>query len=342
MNLRPLIDMTPVPTQLGKEVLRGLLATPKSIQAKFLYDARGSELFELITALPEYYLTRSEFEILRLHAEEIAAAIGPGSVLIEFGSGSSEKVRLLLPSLRPSCYVPVDISRQRLGASARTVQREFPWLPVVPVCADYSRTFQLPAAVSGGERTAFFPGSSIGNFELGESVDFLCNVAQVVGPRGQLLIGFDLKKDPAVLERAYNDVQGVSAAFNRNVLLHLNKRFGTDFDPDEFDHRARYNEVAGRIEIHLVSRTDQTVTAFGRHIELRCGEAIHTENSYKYLPEEFDVLAEAAGFQRRAAWFDSNRRFAVFLYEVRRSGSDGDRRDVESRSSAMGLNQRRR
>jgi len=314
--MRQMIDLTPIPSQLGNEVLHGLLKTPKAIASKFLYDKRGSELFELITALPEYYLTRAEMEILRTHAFDIAEAVGKGRSLIEFGSGSSAKVRLLLDALRPRVYAPVDISMHRLDASARALQTEFEWLTVVPVCADYSKPFELPDAVLRGERTAFFPGSSVGNFEPDEAVDFLRSVAERVGAGGQLLIGFDLKKDRAVLEAAYNDVQGISAAFNRNVLLHLNERFGTDFDPATFDHRARYDEVAGRIEIHLVSRKDQTINAFERRIQLRRGEAIHTENSYKYLPEEFDVLAAAAGFERRAAWFDSANRFGLLLYEV--------------------------
>jgi dimethylhistidine N-methyltransferase len=299
------------------DVLRGLTATPKTISSKFLYDERGSELFEMITALPEYYLSRCEFEILRKYVFAIGAAVGGGRELIELGSGSSAKVRLLLDVLRPSAYVPVDISRTHLEQSVQALRDEYPSLHIVPVCADYSEPLDLPESVLHGARVAFFPGSTIGNFEPTDAIGFMLRVAHLVGHGGQLLIGVDLKKDADVIERAYNDVQGVTAAFNLNILLHLNARFGTDFAVEAFDHRAHYDADLGRIEMHLVSRGDQTVHAFGRSIRLHSGETIHTENSYKYDPDEFDALARAAGFAARERWFDSKRRFMLALYQRR-------------------------
>jgi dimethylhistidine N-methyltransferase len=311
------IDLKPATSTMQAEVLAGLDRTHKSIAPKFLYDARGSDLFEAITDLPEYYLTRTERGILRRCAADIAAAVGPDHVLVEFGSGSSGKVRLLLDALRPAAYLPVDISRHALARAGQALRADYPWLRVVPVCADYSRPFALPALAAGsGRRTVFFPGSSIGNFEPRDAVNFLTHVAGVVGPAGQLLIGIDLKKDPAVLEPAYNDAQGVTADFNLNVLNHLNEAVDADFDLDGYAHRARYDAAHGRIEIHLVSQRAQTVTIGERRIALRAGEAIHTENSYKYDVPEFDGLARQAGFVQRQAWLDPKKWFAVILYEA--------------------------
>ncbi len=317
MSELAVINLKPATSAIQAEVLAGLDRARKSIAPKFLYDARGSDLFEEITALPEYYLTRTEIGILRRCAGDIAHAVGDDHVLVEFGSGSSGKVRLLLDAMRPAAYVPVDISRHALARAANTLRTDYPWLRVVPVCADYSQPFALPATTAGtGRRTAFFPGSSIGNFEPPDAVRFLGHVAEVVGPAGQLLIGIDLKKDPAVLEPAYNDAQGVTAQFNLNVLNHLNEALAADFDLDAYVHRARYDVHYGRIEIHLVSQIEQTVTIGERRIRLRAGEAIHTENSYKYDVREFDELARRAGFTQRHAWLDARGWFAVLLYET--------------------------
>ncbi len=315
MHSSPLIDLKPPASETNLEILAGLMRTPKSISSKYLYDRQGSRLFELITQLPEYYLTRTEMAILRENAPDIARQVGAGRLLIEFGSGSSAKTRLLLDPMRPTGYVPVDISRQRLAASVASLHDEFEWLQIVPVCADYSRPFVLPAGVAGAPRTAFFPGSSIGNFDENDAVDFLQVVREVVGADGQLLIGIDLEKDRATIERAYNDAQGVTAAFTLNVLHHLNRIADADFDVDAFAHRARYNSDRGRVEVHLVSSRDQTVDVCRRRIRIRAGETIHVENCYKYDLAQFDALAARGGFVRRTVWRDSKRWFAVLLYE---------------------------
>jgi L-histidine Nalpha-methyltransferase len=315
MHSRPLIDLKPPPSETNLEILDGLMRTQKSISSKYLYDPQGSRLFELITQLPEYYLTRTEMTILRENAPDIARQVGAGRLLIEFGSGSSAKTRLLLEPMRPAGYVPVDISRQRLAASVASLHDEFEWLQIIPVCADYSRPFVLPTGVAEVPRTAFFPGSSIGNFDESDAVDFLQVVREVVGADGELLIGIDLEKDRTTIERAYNDAQGVTAAFTLNVLHHLNRIADADFDVGAFVHRARYNSDRGRVEVHLVSKRDQTVDICRRRIRVRAGEAIHVENCYKYDLAQFDVLAARGGFVRRTVWSDAKRWFAVLLYE---------------------------
>lgn len=315
MHSRPLIDLKPSASETNLEILDGLIRTPKSISSKYLYDRQGSQLFELITQLPEYYLTRTEMMILRANAPDIARRVGTDRLLIEFGSGSSAKTRLLLEPMRPVGYVPVDISRQRLAASVASLNDEFEWLQIVPVCADYSRPFVLPTGTTQASRTAFFPGSSIGNFDESDAVDFLHVVREVVGSDGQLLIGIDLKKDRATIERAYNDAQGVTAEFTLNVLHHLNRIGGADFDVDAFVHRACYASDRGRVEVHLVSTRDQTVEVCRRRIRVRAGETIHVENCYKYNLAEFDALAARGGFASRAVWSDAKRWFAVLLYE---------------------------
>ncbi len=314
MRSSPVIDLKPTLSETSVEILDGLMQSPKSIPSKYLYDPRGSELFELITQLPEYYLTRTEIQILRTHSADIARRVGAGRRLIEFGSGSSVKTRLLLESLRPLGYVPVDISRQRLATSVASLHQEFDWLQIVPVSADYCRPLRLPSAVTTGPRTVFFPGSTIGNFEPIDAVGFLRAVRGVAGADGQLLIGIDLKKDRETIERAYDDAQGVTSAFTLNTLLHLNHLVDADFDLEAFRHHARYNSDAGRVEIHLVSKRDQVVEVSGHPIRVRDEEMIHVENCYKYEPEEFDALAAQGGFTRCAAWFDPQRWFAVLLY----------------------------
>jgi len=319
MRSSPLIDLKPPLSETSVEILDGLARAPKAIAAKYLYDQRGSELFELITQLPEYYLTRTEIQILRTYAADIVQEVGSGRQLIEFGSGSSAKTRLLLESLRPAVYVPVDISRQRLAASVASLHQQFEWLQIVPVSADYCRPLRLPAAVTAGPRTVFFPGSSIGNFEPRDAVEFLRVARGVAGADGQLLIGIDLKKDPETIERAYDDAQGVTAAFSLNALQHMNDIVDADFDLTSFRHHARYNRDFGRVEIHLVSKRDQTVHVSGQRIRVHDAEMIHIENCYKYDPQEFDVLAGQGGFTRRAEWLDPQRRFAVLLYSSSRA-----------------------
>jgi dimethylhistidine N-methyltransferase len=304
-------DDHPPPSSLRDEVLRGLARRPRAIPPKFFYDAEGSRLFEAICELPEYYLTRTEIGILEAHADEMAALVGADSVLVELGSGSSRKVRLLLEAIRPAVWMPVDISRDHLLEAARNLAQDYPWLEVHAVCLDYSRSLSLPACRSGSRKVAFFPGSSIGNFRPEESVALLRTVREVVAPDGGLLIGVDLKKDPAVLHAAYNDVQAVTAAFNLNLLARINRELGADFDLQGFRHSALYNQRAGRIEMYLESVRPQTVTVDGERFHFAAGERIHTENSYKYDLGEFRDLARRAGFEPVQAWTDPGRLFSV-------------------------------
>ncbi|MDE0692799.1 MAG: L-histidine N(alpha)-methyltransferase [Gammaproteobacteria bacterium] len=301
---------------MARDVLRGLKLPVKSIPPKYFYDECGSLLFERITALPEYYLTRTEVGILRANRAALAEAVGDGGCLIEYGSGASIKVRLLLDACRPAAYVPVDISREHLMQAARTIHDDYE-LPVYPTCADYSAPFELPEPVQELRRVAFFPGSSIGNFDPAEADAFLRGVAEVVGSGGAFAIGVDTKKDPAVLHRAYNDSAGVTADFNRNVLSHINATVGADFDPDAFTHEAIYNESAGRIEMYLVATRAHTVTVAGTPIPFTKGERLHTENSYKYEPGEFVAKAERAGFDCPQLWQDDQGHFMVLALRAR-------------------------
>ena len=301
---------------MTRDVLRGLSRPAKSIPPKYFYDERGSLLFERITALPEYYLTRTEVGILRANRTALAEAVGDGGCLIEYGSGASTKVRLLLDACRPAAYVPVDISREHLMQAARAIHDDYD-LPVYPTCADYSAPFELPEPARDLRRVAFFPGSSIGNFDPAEADAFLRGVAEVVGSGGALAIGVDTKKDPAVLHRAYNDSAGVTADFNRNVLRHINATVGADFDPNAFAHEAIYNEAAGRIEMYLVANNTHTVTVAGTRIPFTKGEHLHTENSYKYEPDEFVAKASRAGFDCPHLWQDPAGHFMVLALRAR-------------------------
>ncbi|HUF37907.1 MAG TPA: L-histidine N(alpha)-methyltransferase [Anaerolineales bacterium] len=323
--------MTPPPVPLT-EIESGLRAPVKTLPSKLFYDARGSELFERITGLPEYYLTRAEQAIMDVYAGEMCAEIGAGALLVELGSGSSLKTRALLDRLeRPAAYVPVDISARHLAASAREIAGRYPGLEVIPVSADYDRDFALPAAaVAARKVVVYYPGSTIGNFHPEDAVTFLRKVREICGGPSspgagagagagagpEVLIGVDLKKDPGLLHRAYNDCEGVTAAFNLNILVHLNRVYGLDFDPDRFEHHAFYNEPAGRIEMHLRSLADQAVEINGARIEIAAGECIWTESSYKYSLGEFTALAARAGFRTRREWTDPNRLFGVQYLEA--------------------------
>jgi dimethylhistidine N-methyltransferase len=311
-----LVDLKPDQVDMRAEVLDGLAAVPKALPPKFFYDERGSALFEQITGLDDYYLTRTEVAILQEHRVSIAEAVGAESFLIEYGSGASIKIRILLEALRPVGYMPVDISRNHLLDASRTLAAEFEWLDIYPTCADYSSGLPLPDVADGHRRVAFFPGSSVGNFEPADAVTFLDEVAKVVGSGGALLIGVDTKKEPAVLQRAYDDPEGVTAQFNRNVLHHINDVLGANFDPAAFEHLARYDAQLGRIEMHLISTRRQQVDVAGTRIEFAEGEALHTESSYKYAPEEFDELARRANFTVQQRWIDARGWFAVTLYRV--------------------------
>jgi len=291
------------------DLIAGLRARPRSVSPKYFYDAEGSRLFDLICELPEYYPTRTELALLQRHAGEMAALIGPDAEIVEFGAGASRKVRLLLAALRtPRRYVPVDISGEYLGAAAQALRQDHPGLDVLPLAADFTHGLTLPPAA--GRRVGFFPGSSIGNFDPDEALRLLQRMASWLDGGG-LLIGVDLVKDPQRLHAAYNDAQGVTAAFNRNLLARANRELGADFKPARFDHYAFYEPVAQRIEMHLVSRCAQGVLLCGERIAFDAGDTVHTENSYKYTLDGFDRLARAAGFEPRACWVDAQRDFSI-------------------------------
>jgi dimethylhistidine N-methyltransferase len=309
-------DLNPPATDMLREVLDGLLQSPRRISPKFFYDHRGSQLFEAITETPEYYPFRTELSLLEQHGEEMAALLGSDCLLVELGSGSSRKIRLLLDALRPAAYMPVDISRDFLLEAASELAADYPGLEVHATCADYSRGLELPWSPQGVPRAAFFPGSSIGNFEPAQAKQLLRHVAQALGRGGYLLIGVDLQKDQAVLNRAYNDAAGYTAAFNRNLLEHLNREIGTDFNLHGFRHCAYYNTTAERVEMYLVSRAIQQVSIGGKRISFRRGDTIHTENSYKYTHDGFAALAVAAGFQPVKAWTDERQYFSVHCLRV--------------------------
>lgn len=301
----------PAADDFREAVLIGLGRTPKSVPSKYLYDARGSALFDSICEQPEYYPTRVETAILKAEADGIAAALGPGVALVEFGSGSSVKVRILLDALEaPAAYVPVDISAEHLEAAARDLAADYPNLPVRPVAADYTKPFSLPDDVPG-RRAAFFPGSTIGNFEPEEAADFLAGSTRLLGPGGDLLIGADTVKDTATLNAAYNDAAGVTAAFSLNLLERINRELGADLDPARFAHDAAYNPERRRIEIGLRSLRDQTAEVAGRRFAFGRGEIVQTERSYKYAVEDFRALARRAGLRPERAWTDEDGLFAV-------------------------------
>jgi L-histidine Nalpha-methyltransferase len=312
-----LIDLAPTEESFREAVLAGLSRDRKALPCKFLYDARGSALFEQICELPEYYPTRTERRILWRRADEIAALAGPRPQLIEFGSGSSEKTRILLEALQPSCYVPIDISRDQLEAAALGLTREFDDLEIVPICADYTRGDFIPALPwASGTRVGFFPGSTIGNLEPDEAEAFLGRCAALLGAGDGLVIGVDLRKDRAVLDAAYNDAQGVTAEFNLNLLQRMNRELDGGFDLSRFAHEAFYDEREGRIEIYIRSLARQRVRVAGRVFVFDDGERIHTEYSYKYDIETFQRLAGRAGFYPEAAWSDPRALFSVHFLRV--------------------------
>jgi dimethylhistidine N-methyltransferase len=313
-----LLDLHPdVEAQL-EEVLAGLQAPVKQLPSKLFYDGRGSELFDRICELEEYYPTRTELAIMRADCGEMAAVIGARSLVIELGSGNGLKTRVLLEHLcEPTSYIPVDISKEHLLAAAHELARFFPRLEILPVCGDYTLELELPTPERRSDRrVVYFPGSTIGNFDPDRAVRFLKRMAVHAGTDGGLLIGIDLKKEPSVLHDAYNDSKGVTADFNLNLLRRLNRELRSDFDLEGFRHRAFYKEAEGRIEMHLVSRTEQQVRLGGATISFTAGETIWTESSYKYDPDEFVVLAETAGFRLEHRWMDERRWFAVLFLSV--------------------------
>jgi len=308
-------DYHPAPADFFAEVIHGLQQHPKAISPKFFYDTAGSSLFDAICELDEYYPTRTEMQILNDHAEEIADFIGEKSFVIEPGSGSSTKVRLLLDDLKPHTYMPLDISKQHLLQSAMQLAAEYPWLDIHAACADFTTQLVLPVQPDTANKVAFFPGSSIGNFEPLAARSFLAHLGDTIGIGGGLLIGVDLKKDIDLLNAAYNDSEGITAAFNLNLLARINRELHANFDPDNFEHRAFYNPEHGRIEMHLVSHRRHQVTVANDTFYFEPGESIHTESSYKYSINEFQLLAGTAGFRPIKVWTDVDRLFSVHYFE---------------------------
>ena len=312
---QPLDDETAV---FEADVLRGLAASPKRLSPKYFYDEAGSLLFERITEVPEYYPTRCEMSILRAQASEIARLIPPGAALIEFGAGAAKKARILLEAApQLAAYVPVDICGEMIEREAAELRRDLPGLNVVPVTADITQPFDLPAAAKSAPlRVGFFPGSTIGNFEPHEAVGFLRNAAAILRPGAVLIVGVDLIKPTDVLQAAYNDKAGVTAEFNLNLLKRINRELGGTFNLDTFEHHAIYNRERNRIEMHLASLKRQKVKVAGETIDFRAGETIHTENSYKYSVVSLSALARGAGWLPAAAWTDADKYFSIQAFRL--------------------------
>jgi dimethylhistidine N-methyltransferase len=313
-----LADFAPELGSFREEVLAGLRQPQKELPSKFFYDERGSQLFEQISALDEYYLTRVELGIMRDHAGAMAATLGERCLLVEYGSGSSTKTRLLLNHLQqPAAYVPIDISKEHLIQAATALAATYPNLEVLPVCADYTTDFALPVpSTPATRRVVYYPGSTIGNFDREPARRFLHHIAGVCGPGGGLLIGVDLRKDPGKLHHAYNDWEGVTAAFNLNLLERINRELGADFQLDRFRHYAFYTPREGRLEMHLVSLANQTVHIGQVAFAFAVGESIWTESSYKYGLAEFADMAGAAGLAVGQVWTDPQELFSVLYLTV--------------------------
>lgn len=309
-------DQQPAPNDNRAELIEGLSRDQKRINPKYFYDQKGSELFEQITRQYEYYPTRAEMSILTNNASEIATYCGEDCVLIEPGSGSCEKVRLLLKKLQPAAYVPLDISADFLYQAAKKLGQEFPWLRIHAICADFSDQWQTRTELKSGRRVIFYSGSTIGNMEPKLAQAFLSNLREWIGLNGSVLIGVDLQKPDHLLNAAYNDAQGVTAEFNLNVLNSINNMVNADFNLNSFSHHAFYNNDQSRIEMHLVSKDSQTVNVDGNAIKFEKGETIHTENSYKYSLASFAELSTAAGFTLEKTWLDEDKLFSVHYLSV--------------------------
>ena len=293
------------------DVIEGLSRPRKSLPPKYFYDAEGSRLFEQICRLREYYPTRVELAVTKKNLPQIGRFAGRGAALLEYGTGEGVKTRLLLEALRPSVYTPIDISQDALDRAVPRLQRAFARLRIVPVRGDFSRPLDIPPLPAGARRVVYFPGSTIGNLTPDEAQGFLRMTRAQIGARGAMIVGVDLTKDANVLHAAYNDAQGVTAAFNLNLLARINRELGGDFDLRRFRHYAFYEPTAGRIEMHLVSTERQRVTIGAHRFAFERGESIHTENSYKYSIAEFQALAARAGFRAAKVWTDARRWFSV-------------------------------
>ncbi len=311
-----LLDLEPASSDFLEQAVAGLSSTPRTLPSKFFYDERGSDLFLQIAELPEYYVTRTETEILRRYGAEMADSIGENAELVGFGTGAGIKTRMLLDHLRNLiAYVPVDISKQSLTESAEALSRALPDLEILPVCADYLQPIELPIPSRRPDHIAvYFPGSTIGNLNPDVAQNFLQRVCRLCGKSGGLIIGVDLQKSKDLLEAAYNDSAGVTAAFNLNILVRANNELGADFDLDRWRHRAVYNEEAARIEMHLISEGAQLVHLGGLEFEFAPNEKIITEFSYKHTIPGFAALAGSAGFQLARVWTDPQELFAVFHF----------------------------
>ena len=301
------------------DVLRGFEMRPRAIPARWFYDRRGSELFEAITDLPEYYPTRTETAILRRIAPDVAALAGPARAVVEFGSGSSMKTPLVLAAVEPSAYVPIDISGDFLRESSAVLAGAFPGLPVLPVEGDFMKPIALPAQITDAPKLGFFPGSTIGNMVPQSSVDLLRAMRASLGEGALLLIGMDRIKDATVLTAAYDDASGVTAAFNLNLLERINRELDGTVPVDHFRHVARWNDDRARIEMHLEAQADVDFTIAGRAFSMASGDTIHTENSHKYGPRDARILLRSGGWTPIAEWTDEEDRFAVILAEAQPS-----------------------
>ncbi len=299
----------------GLAVVDGLRQSPKTIAARFFYDQRGSELFEEITRLPEYYPTRTETALLRAHADDIARLTGQGGAVVEFGSGSSAKTPILLRAIRPTAYLPIDISADFLDLSAEALAAAHPDIEVFPIAGDFTDPIRLPDDVDG-PFVGFFPGSTIGNFAPQAAVDLLRSFRATLGSGATLVIGIDTRKNPRLLEAAYDDAAGVTAAFNRNLLHRMNRELDGSIDVDAFEHRVAWHDGLGRIEMHLEAREDTEFRVAGQRFAMRKGETIHTENSYKYTPEETRLLARASGWEPLAMWTDADAMFSLHVWHA--------------------------
>ncbi len=314
-----LFDAAPAKLSFLEETIAGLSQSHRTLPCKFFYDEHGAQLFQKICELPEYYITRTELKILRLHGAEIASLLGSRIELIGLGTGAGTKTRILLEELHePAVYVPIDISKEQLKKSTARFQKNFSQLEILPICADYLDHFELPLPRRPSSRSViYFPGSTIGNFEPNAATEFLRRLVDLSGDGGGLLIGVDLQKDRHVIEAAYNDSAGVTAEFNLNLLAHTNRELGTDFDLLYWTHRAIYNSSAGRVEMYLISQADQSVHIEDRQFHFQTGERILTEYSYKHTPEGFAALARKAGFEFEKMWTDEARLFGVFYFAVK-------------------------
>jgi L-histidine N-alpha-methyltransferase len=310
-------DANGVDLAFRADVLLGMAQAQKAIPARWFYDDAGSQLFEDITQLPEYYPTRAETEILTNRAAEIAGLIGPGRAVVEFGSGSSVKTPLLLSAIQPSAYVPLDIAGDFLRASSAALATKFPGLPVLPVEADFMRRVELPAEIAALPKLGFFPGSTIGNMIARTATDLLRSMRETLGEGALLLIGMDLVKDKAALLAAYDDAAGVTARFNCNLLARVNRELAGDIPLESFAHQARWNDDFARIEMHLVAQKDVAFSISGQQFAMRSGESIHTENSHKFTKRAGQTLLAAGGWEPCARWTDAAGQFSLVLAESR-------------------------